>query len=216
MEPVDWILLQRLRAPARVVCLPTAAGTEGAERIGYWHRLGVEHFTRLHVPVQSLPVIDSISANDPALAGTIADANFVYLSGGHPDYLHRSLRGSLAWKAIRSVLDKGGLLAGCSAGAMVLGEAIFGIPPWRRSPGFNLLTGAMIIPHFDEIPRPLSALLYFWAGRGLTTIGIEANTALVEQDGQLEVLGSGGVTIWNRAGKIRHLQGSLPRWPSDK
>ena len=34
MDPVDRILLSRLPGPPRVVCLPTAAGTEGAERIG--------------------------------------------------------------------------------------------------------------------------------------------------------------------------------------
>ena len=58
MEPVDRLLLQRLPSPALVVCLPTAAGTEGAERIGYWARLAVEHFTRLGVSARSLPVIE--------------------------------------------------------------------------------------------------------------------------------------------------------------
>jgi len=213
MEPVDRILLRRLPAPALVVCLPTAAGTEGPERIGYWERLAVEHFTRLNSPVQSLPVVDPASANDPALAGAVSEANFVYLSGGHPDYLYRTLAGSLVWKAILSVLEKGGLIAGCSAGAMVLGEALFGIPPQRRSSGFRLLPGAMVIPHYDEIPRWISTLLHYWAGRGLTTVGIEANTALSENDGRMEVLGSGGVTIWNRAGEKRYTQGSLPSWP---
>ncbi len=213
MEPVDRILLQRLPSQPRVVCLPTAAGTEGPERLGYWARLCVEHFTRLQAPVRSLPVIDSASANDPALAGAIAEANFVYLSGGHPDYLYRTLADSLAWKAIRSVLANGGLLAGCSAGAMVMAEVLFRMQPWRRISGFGLLPGAMVIPHFDEIPGWISTLLHFWSGRGLTTVGIEANTALFEHNGRMEVLGSGGVTIWNRAGKKRFTQGSLPAWP---
>jgi cyanophycinase len=214
MEPVDRILLQRLAAAPRVVCLPTAAGTEGPERIDYWARLGVEHFTRLNVPVRSLPVVDRASANDPALTAAIAEANFVYLSGGRPDYLYRTLAGSLAWKAIRSVLANGGLLAGCSAGAMVMAEVVFGMPPWRRASGFGLLPGAMVIPHYNEIPRGISTLLHLWSGRGTTTVGIEANTALFEHNGRMEVLGNGGVTVWNRMGKKRYLQGSLPAWPS--
>jgi cyanophycinase len=213
MEGVDRILLQRLPAPPRVVCLPTAAGAEGPERIGYWARLGIEHFTRLQAQVRSLPVVDSASANDSALAAAVAEADFVYLSGGRPDYLHRTLAGSLAWKAILSVLESGGMIAGCSAGAMVLGEAFFGIPPWRRSPGFRLLPGAMIIPHFDEIPRWISAFLRFGSGRGLTTIGIEANTALFVDKGRMEVIGSGGATVFTRAGKKRYAQGGLPPWP---
>jgi cyanophycinase len=212
MEPVDRELIRRLTSPARVVCLPTAAGSEGPERIGYWTRLAVEHFTRLGAPVRSLPVIDSASANDSALAAAVAEANFVYLSGGHPDYLFRTLDGSLVWQAIRAVLEKGGLLAGCSAGAMVMGEAIFSIHLRYRLPGFGVLPGAMVIPHFDEIPPWISTLLRLSAGRGLTTVGIEANTALFVQDGKMDVIGSGGVTAWNRAGKKRYTQGSLPAW----
>jgi cyanophycinase len=210
METVDRELIRRLPSPARVVCLPTAAGTEGSGRIGYWTRLAVGHFTGLGASARSLPVIDSASANDSALAAAVAEANFVYLSGGHPDYLYRTLNGSLVWQAIRAVLEKGGLLAGCSAGAMVMGEAIFSLHLRYRLPGFGLLPGAMVIPHFDEIPHWVSTLLRISAGRGLTTVGVEANTALFVQEGKMEVIGSGGVTVWNRAGKKRYTQGSLP------
>jgi cyanophycinase len=212
MEPVDRILLQRLSGPARVVCLPTAAGTEGSGRIGYWHRLAVDHFTRLGVPVRSLPVIDRASADDPALAESITEANFVYLSGGHPDYLFRTLSDSLAWKAVLSVAEKGGLLAGCSAGAMVMGEYFFGFFRRSRSAGFRLLPRAMVIPHFDEIPRWISGPIHLTAGRGMTTVGIEADTALLVDGGRMEVIGSGGVTIWSQAGKKRYIRGSVPSW----
>ena len=64
MGAVDRNLISLLREPPRVVCLPTAAGKEGPERISYWSRLGVEHFTRLEASVEALPVIDRASAND--------------------------------------------------------------------------------------------------------------------------------------------------------
>ena len=153
IEPLDRELISRLPGPARVACLPTAAGTEGPERIAYWSRLGVDHFTRLGAAAEAVPVIDRASANDPALAAVIAGANFVYLSGGKPDYLYRTLAGSLAWEAIQAVLAGGGLLAGCSAGAMILGEKFFGFPGWKH--GFNFLPGATILPHFDEIPQAM-------------------------------------------------------------
>ena len=92
---VDRELIRRLAAPVRVVCLPTTVGTEGDECIDYWSRLGVDHFTSLGVQAQALPVIDRASADDPALAAVVAQANFIYLSGGQPDYLHRTLDGSL-------------------------------------------------------------------------------------------------------------------------
>ncbi len=214
MDPVDRILLQRLPGPPRVVCLPTAAGTEGSERIGYWARLGEEHFTGLGAAVQSLPVVDRASANDPALAGLVSDANFVYLSGGKPNYLFATLEGSLVWKSILAVLEKGGLLAGCSAGAMIMGEAFFGFSSQARSQGFRLLPGATVIPHYDEIPEWVVAPVRGWISHGLTLIGIEANTALFQNGKQMEVLGSGGVTVWNKAGKTRYPQGPVPDWNS--
>lgn len=210
MEAVDRALISRLATPVRVVCLPTAAGTEGAERIAYWSGLGVEHFTRLGVDVQALPVVDRASADDPALAAEIAQANFVYLSGGKPDYLYRTLEGSRAWDAILSVLDRGGLLAGCSAGAMILGEKFYGFPGWRT--GFAFLSGATVIPHFDEIPAFLLESVRRTSDRDLAMLGIEGNTALVQDGDQYEVLGSGGVTVWNRAGKARFTAGPLPPW----
>jgi cyanophycinase len=208
MEPVDRELLARLGVSPRVVCLPTAAGREGPARIGYWSRLGVEHFTRLGARAEALPVIDRASADDPALTAAIAPADFVYLSGGKPDYLYRTLAGSRAWEAILSVIARGGLLAGCSAGAMVMGERFFGFPGWNA--GFNLAPGVTVIPHFDEIPAAMLRSVRFLAGNALIVVGIEGNTALVQDGGRYEVLGSGGVTLWSRAGKTCYTAGPLP------
>jgi cyanophycinase len=210
MESVDRELIRRLPAPPRVVCLPTAAGQEGLQRIGYWTNLAYEHFSRLGAVVESLPVIDRTSANDPSLASVIAEANFVYLSGGKPDYLYQTLAGSLVWEAIQSVLAGGWLLAGCSAGAMVLGERFYGFPGWKI--GFNYLPGASVIPHFDEIPGSLLRIIHRLASKELILLGIEGFTVLLIDGEKYEVLGRGGVTVWNRSGKTRFTQGPLLRW----
>jgi cyanophycinase len=208
MEAVDRELIARLPGDPRVVCLPTAAGTEGPERIQYWMDLGQEHFTRLGAPVESLPVTDRSSAEDSALAEKIAAANFVYLSGGKPAYLRDTLAGSRAWAAIEAVLAKGGLLAGCSAGAMILGEKFFGRMGWKE--GFNFLPGTTIVPHFDEMPQGMLGPLRLTIDKRLTLLGVEGYTALVKDGDQYEVLGRGGVTVWNRNGKVRYTRGMLP------
>ena len=84
MDPVDRFLLERLPSPARVVCMPTAAGKERRERITYWSELGVKHFTRLGAECKAVEVIDRATAMDESLAQRIDEANFVYLSGGDP------------------------------------------------------------------------------------------------------------------------------------
>lgn len=208
IEPVDQELIHRLSEPVHVVCLPTAAGTEGPARINYWSRLGVEHFTRLGVQVEAVPVTDHASANDPALARVVAEANYVYLSGGKPGYLYESLKDTLIWQSIQSVLASGGLLAGCSAGAMIMGEKIYAFPGIK--PGFDFLHGALIMPHFDEISASMLYAVRQVISKSLTLIGIDGNTALVKDGDQYEVLGSGGVTIWDQSGKTRYMQGKLP------
>ncbi len=208
MEAVDRRLLDRLAATPRVVCLPTAAGTEGDERIGYWSRLGEEHFARLGAAAVTVPVVDRATADDEAHAAAIAAANFVYLSGGKPEYLYASLAGSRAWAAICGVLEHGGVLAGCSAGAMILGEKFFGFPGWKQ--GFNFLPGKTVIPHFDEIPGAMLSTMRLFSGHKLTVLGVDGNTALVKAGATYEVIGAGGVTVWNKAGKVRYTDGPLP------
>jgi cyanophycinase len=196
MDAVDLHLLGRLDEPGRVVCLPTAAGAEGDERIQYWCDLGEQHFKNLDVEwVSSLKVIDRSSAMDEVMADRIRQANFVYLSGGKPHYLYMTLEGTPVFDAIRFVLEQGGVLAGCSAGAMIFGERIPGSPfPWSWENGFNYLTGSMILPHFDELPKTLLSAFIPFSGQ-LKIVGIEGNTALVCSNKACTVCGSGGVTV---------------------
>ena len=86
IEPVDRFLLEQLPDTPRVLCLPTAAGTEGEERISYWTELGKGYFRNLGVQVEALPIIDRASAENREFASAILQANFIYFSGGRPDY----------------------------------------------------------------------------------------------------------------------------------
>jgi cyanophycinase len=198
IDELDRWLIARLKAPARVVCLPTAAGTEGDERIAYWSDLGVDHFTQLGVQqVQALRVIDHQTASDPALAQQVRAANFVYLSGGKPTYLYASLRGTPVWQAILDVLANGGVVAGCSAGAMIFGERIptsLFSSQWQEA--FTLLPQAFIMPHFNEIPRMMLSGMRLVAGK-LTIFGVEGFTALVCGPDGLSARGRGQVVLIN-------------------
>ncbi len=200
MEPVDRFLMSCLPGPADIVCLPTAAGTEGPERIAYWSNLGTGHFTRLGAArVDALPVVDRPSAQNPAFASRINSANFVYLSGGKPDYLLNTLVDTPVWQAIVSVLERGGVVAGCSAGAMIMGARTATGFFSGTQKAFGFLADAFILPHFDEMPGWIASLVPTLV-RDLTLVGVEGNTALVCTSAGVRVEGSGGVTI-GRGGK---------------
>jgi cyanophycinase len=211
MEAVDRQLIERLGEAPRVICLPTAAGQEGEERIAYWSNLGVRHFSRLGAQVETLPVIDRTSAQDSRWAERILESNFVYLSGGRPDYLHRTLKETPVWQAILAVHQRGGVVAGCSAGAMIMGARILGFPGLQTA--FELIPGVVIVPHFDEIPAAFVKTVHFFAARDKAVVGIEGNTALLVHEDQREVLGSGGVTIWNHSQRARYTAGQRVHWP---
>jgi cyanophycinase len=206
MEPVDRYLLDLLGSHPRVACLPTAAGSESPERIRYWSDLGLEHFRELGARVESVPIIDHHSANDPTLASHLHGVDFIYMSGGNPGYLYTTLRDSLAWQEILAVHRSGGLVAGCSAGAMVMGEYLPSLPRSMRA--FGLIQGAMIMPHLDEIPAIWLSLFRSIFARKKILLGIEGNTALLVQTKQHTILGSGRVLFWHRQKRVYFREGT--------
>src|SRR3954452_11658343 len=118
MEEVERGLLHG--RPRRFVQLATAAAPEGPESLARWHALGKAAAARLGVEQVVIPVVDRLSADDPALAALVGGAGLVYLSGGNPPFLATTLRGTLVWQAIYDAWQSGAALAGCSAGAMAL------------------------------------------------------------------------------------------------
>jgi cyanophycinase len=204
MEGVDRYLLGCLPGPADVICLPTAAGTEGAARIGYWSNLGTGHFNHLGAErVEALPVIDRTSAGNDAFARRIRAANFVYLSGGKPDYLLNTLTDTPVWQAIVSVLERGGVVAGCSAGAMIFGARTATGFFTGTQKAFGFLENAFVLPHFDEMPGWISRLVPALV-KDMTMVGVEGNTALVCTNRDVHVEGRGGVTVGSGATRTRY------------
>ena len=176
--------------------LATAAGQEGERSLTYWRELGAAQGERIGVPTSFLPVFTREDANDPLLAARVAEAGLLYLSGGSPGHLAETLVGSLVGDAIMAHVRSGGALAGCSAGAMVLGTTV---PTFRfgsRAPvaGFDLLPGLQVIPHFNR--------LFELAIKGAPDstrhlLGIENLTALVRWSAATEwrVVGHGAVHL---------------------
>lgn len=212
MEPVDKMLLERVGAAPKVVCLPTAAAPDGATIVANWARMGVEHFTKLGAQTESINILTHKDADTTALADKVRAANFVYLSGGKPDYLYKTLANTETFKALNEVLNNGGVVAGCSAGAMIWGEKIPSFPTLvPLHDVFNYLPGSIIMPHFDEFGDRWGAALKLAMGER-TILGIDGFTALVCQQGQYQVAGKSAVTVWNKKQRVRYTHGQSLSW----
>ncbi len=207
MLPVDKYLVERLNETPRVAIVPTASAPDGGDVPERWAKMGVEHFAQLGVAVEPVMVLDRNDANDAAIVSQLAAANFVYFSGGKPRYLLETIQGTAAWQTILEMFVRGGIIAGCSAGAMVLGSALFDFPQvWRTVPALGLVPGIAVIPHFNEIPPAFTSTI---AGmrRKMTVVGIDGTTALIGSNGQWVVQGKGGVTVFTAKHKKRYLAG---------
>lgn len=207
IAPVDQTLLEGLSQPWRVAIVPTASAPDGMPTFERWLRLGEEHFTALGAEVDPIRLVTRADAENAEIASRLAAANFIYLSGGKPGYLLQTLKGTVAEEALRGVFARGGVVAGCSAGAMILGGETFDFPDRRRTiPALGLASGLLVIPHFGQFRLDLSELLAV-VGAGTTVVGIEGNTALVGADGAWRVLGLGGVTVFRGGQGTRYVAG---------
>lgn len=191
MNTTDAYLLETLggASNARVALLPTASGLE-ADGPTTWNRLGVSHFEKLGVKdIRATTIIDRASASDPEQLALLADANCYYFSGGNPQHIIESLRGSPSWKRIIEAHAQGGVLAGCSAGAMALSAYTIalrqmmagGRPAWVNS--LALLPHIVVFPHFDRMANFIDQVVFQQLLSTLpdeiVALGIDENTALV-------------------------------------
>src|SRR6266852_2403805 len=132
IRPVDEKLLERVNGTTRVGVVCTASAPDGDGVPERWARMGVEHFAQLGVTAEPIMLLNRSDAENAGVAAQLAVANFIYFSGGKPRYLLETLQGTASWQAILEVFAAGGIVAGCSAGAMVLGGIVFDFPQvWR-------------------------------------------------------------------------------------
>jgi len=178
MAVADRLALQLAGGPdAAIVILPTAAAPDnnhqraGQNGVNWFKDLGARN-------VCALPLIDRTSADDPAIAEALALSRLIYLLGGFPRHLAQSLWGSRSWQAILSAYQTGAVIAGSSAGAMVLCEYYYDPSSSRVMEGLKLIKDLCILPHHDTFGKD-------WAPRlsqllpASTLLGIDEETGVI-------------------------------------
>jgi cyanophycinase len=181
---------------ARLAVIPAAAAPDqnhlqaGGNGVRWFTRLGARH-------AQALPLTDGASANDPSLAKSLADSQFIYLLGGFPHYLYQTLAGSLCWQAMLAAYRGGAVLGGSSAGAMVLCGRFFDPETQEIIAGLNLLRQVCLIPHQNTFGKDWAARLTPSSPETIF-IGIDEQTGIIDDgpDGKWTVYGKGAVTLY--------------------
>ena len=190
-------------APIRI--LPTAAAPDhnhvraGNNGLRWFQSLGARD-------VESLPLIDKASANELAIADSLRNAKLIYLLGGFTHYLGQTLLGSKAWEAALEAYQHGAVIAGSSAGAMVLCEHYFDPGRGKVEQGLNLVPNACVLPHHNTFGKN-------WAGKlkellpSVTLLGIDEYTGMLDEHREWRVLGGGGVTLYRDGNVESYISG---------
>jgi cyanophycinase len=194
--------------PARVLIIPTAAVAGPVKAAND----GVRHFSSLGGNASHLMVLEKSHANDPDFVKAIAGAGVIYFTGGSPDHLLETLQGSQLLKAILEAVEKGTVLAGSSAGAMVMGSLMRRprIGQWVEALGVT--PGIAVFPHHERRDQEeISRQLQDQVSPEVTVLGIDARAGCLGRPGNWRVVGSGKVTVY-RGYKwaIYHSGESLP------
>jgi len=193
---------------ARVSIIPTAAAPDNnSQRAG---RNGVNWFTHLGATnVEALPLIDKVSANNPDIITVLRQSQLIYLLGGFTGYLGQTLVGSAGWRAMLAAYESGAVIAGSSAGAMVLCQYYFDPATSKVVEGLALVPNTCVLPHHNTFGKrwvtQLTSLL-----PSAVLLGIDELTGMID-DGERKktwtVYVQGAVTLYRKGKAVVHRAG---------
>ena len=203
MADPDRQAMRRAGGPdVPISIIPAAAASDnnhqqaGQNGVDWFQGLGATN-------VSVLPLIDSASANDPEIVTALAKSKLIYLLGGFPRYLGQALDGSRSWQAISNAYRSGVVVAGSSAGAMVLCEYYYDPVSAQAVKGLNLVERICILPHHNtfgkdwgtQLKKQLPDIILFG-------IDEETGALYIASSGNWRVYGKGKITLYHN----RHVE----------
>ncbi len=178
-----------------ICIIPTAAAPDhnhkraGSNGVRWFKSLGARN-------VFTADVIDSTSANDISLAASIRTSRLIYLLGGFPRHLGETLAKSACWQAALDAYEQGAVIAGSSAGAMVLCEHYYDPYEKKLLRELNLIPDACVLPHHNNFGKTWANQLGQLLPKAVL-IGIDEQTGMINDgDGEWRVYGAGEVTLY--------------------
>jgi cyanophycinase len=151
-----------------------------------------------------LYVEDRSEAGDRDKLSVLDDAAGIFFSGGDQLRITSQIGDTGIEAKVRALYERGGVVAGTSAGASVMSETMLvkgtsqvthRIGDLHMAPGIGLIRDVIIDQHFAErgrFGRLIGAVAHNPRVLGL---GIDEDTAAIVQDDRLEVIGSGAVYV---------------------
>ncbi len=214
MAEPDLRAIELAGGPAvQISIIPTAAAPDnnyrraGDNGVHWFRNLGATN-------VEWLPVIDKASANAIHNANTLLRSRLIYMLGGFTGFLGETLRGSACEDTMRRAYEQGAIIAGSSAGAMVMCQYYFDPGAGKVVEGLNFAPNTCVLPHHNTFGKG-------WAARlakllpNTVLLGIDERTGMIddyspihsERRAHWRVYGQGDVTIYRHGQPTIHHNG---------
>ncbi|HLH63259.1 MAG TPA: Type 1 glutamine amidotransferase-like domain-containing protein [Ktedonobacteraceae bacterium] len=200
MAEPDTRAIELAGGPGTLISIiPTAAAPDNN-----WQRAGsngVRWFQSLGATrVELVPLIDKVTANDAAIADVIRQSRLIYMLGGFTGYLGETLSNSLSWQAMLQAYEAGAVIAGSSAGAMVLCQYYYDPARSQASQGLGLVPNSCVLPHHNTFGKGWAKLLTRYLPDAVL-LGIDERTGMTDDGGDVRktdwrVYGEGVVSIY--------------------
>jgi cyanophycinase len=197
---------------ALIIYIPTAGGQESfdtARTVSLLTSAGATNVRLLHT-------YDPSVANTEEFASILRQAGGVFFGGGRQWRFVDAYGGTLTEREIKSVLDRGGVIGGSSAGATIQGSFLARgdtktntIMIGDHTEGFGYLTNSAIDQHLLVRNRQHDLVDVIEKYPELLGIGIDENTAVLVQGNRMEVLGESFVAIYDHNMWIKEPADSL-------
>lgn len=184
-------------ADARWVVIPSAQSDNDLQNPK------VPDFIRAHGRYAVLHTRDRTVADSEAFVAPLARATAVWLDGGRQWRLAEAYGETRTEQALWALLDRGGLIAGSSAGATIQGSFLVrGSPNGSRimidpnhTRGFGFLRNVAVDQHIVARHRQADLAKVIALHPGLLGIGIDEGTAILVLGNQFTVIGPSVVAV---------------------
>jgi cyanophycinase len=177
-----------------VVVLPTAAAYEHPQKAV---DTATNWFAGFGAKARGLMLLTRRDAYDEGNVREIRDARFLYLSGGSPMHLRSVLKDTPAWQGLDQAWKNGAVVAGSSAGAMVLCDPMVDPRGGALTLGLGLINRVAVLPHYDTWSEEKAHRTVQLATGHLRIAAIDERTALIRQGhGSWRTAGAGDVTVY--------------------
>ena len=155
-----------------------------------------------------VPLTDRPSAENPSVVSQLQNAHLIYILGGFPGYLAAVLRESPSAGAIQKAHGNGAVIAGSSAGAMVLCSRFYDPYEKKTDNGLGMVEKTAVIPHYNRAGFGWEKALL---AENVAVMGIDEQTAIVDDGpgGQWQVIGKGHAALIRRDEKTVFGPGTL-------